>query len=116
MEYNLFIDDERDPNEVYWVAPVDLYKQGEWIICRQWDDVLIHIKTFGMPKVISFDHDLGDVKSDGYQIAKFLCDLDMNGSNDFRFPDEFEFFVHSQNPVGAKNIRDYMTNYLEQRG
>ena len=60
--YNLFLDDLRQPVDAW------LYEKGrslfegsgivEWVIVRNYDDFVRVIQAFGMPDVISFDHDL----------------------------------------------------------
>ena len=101
--YFLFIDDERFP-------PRD---RNQWIIARNWEDVMMCLRIHGMPGFISFDHDLGEDTHTGYDIAKLLVSLDMDGEDDFKLPDEFDFYVHSQNPIGKKNIEEFLRNYLE---
>ena len=92
MAYKLFLDDERFPPE----------DGSVWIIVRNYAEFLHCIGKYGMPAFISFDHDLGEGK-DGYDCATWLgnfsidCDLDL--------PD---FYVHSQNPVGAASINGYL--------
>lgn len=103
MRYSLFIDDERFPPK----------NDGRnWVIARDWEQVLIMLRLHGMPGYISFDHDLGEVEHDGYDIAKLLVDLDMGHDPDFALPPEFSFYVHSQNPIGKANIEAYLNNYL----
>ena len=99
--FKLFIDDERFP-------PSD---GPEWIIARTCDDVLNIIMVWGMPGFISFDHDLGEDEPTGYDIAKSLVDMDMNGF--INIPNYFTCYVHSQNPIGKANIEAYLNNYLE---
>jgi hypothetical protein len=51
-------------------------------------------------------------------IVKFLIeeDLDMNEAYNTNFiPSNFEFNVHSANPVGAANIEGYLNSYLNTR-
>lgn len=103
MSYKMFIDDERFP-------PDD---GGNWLVCRTMVEVISCIEEYGMPDHISFDHDLTDNEPTGYEIAKKLVDMDMDGL--VKFPQKFSFYVHSQNPVGAMNIRCYLSNYLESR-
>ena len=50
--------------------------------------------------VVDLDHDLGGKKS-GYDVAKWLVQNCYQGA----------FRVHSMNPVGAKNIRDTLSQY-----
>ena len=69
------------------------------------------MRVHGMQGYISFDHDLGENERTGYDIAKLLVDLDMNGEREFALPAEFEFYVHSQNPIGKANIEAYLNNY-----
>jgi hypothetical protein len=103
--YSLFIDDERDPPR----------NNRNWHVARDWEDVMMSLRIHGMPGYISFDHDLGEDQHTGYDIAKFLVELDMNGDADFQLPESFDFYVHSQNPIGKRNIEYYLNNYLEHR-
>lgn len=115
MTYNLFIDDERVPMDVKWGTWQDqaLYRDCDWIIARNWLDVLELILTFGFPKLISFDHDLGENEKTGYDIAQKLCNIVMDG---MQIPKDFTYMVHSKNPVGSENIRQYMNNFLRYYG
>ena len=99
--YSLFIDDERFPPEQT--------QKGDWVIARTQDEVKKIISERGFPDFISFDHDLGDEQPTGYDIAKYLVELDMDNAV---IPDNFSFYVHSQNPIGAKNIQSYLDSYL----
>lgn len=106
MTWNLFIDDERDP-------PND---GREWVIARSGREVMNYFLNLGMPSYISFDHDLGRDEGTGYDIAKLLVDIDMKTPHDvYKFPADFDFYVHSQNPIGKANIEAYLNNYLAQR-
>jgi hypothetical protein len=101
----LFIDDERFP-------PGD----GEgWIVVRTMEEGQAYIAQHGCPTFISFDHDLGydglALLPTGYDFAKWLVDQDMDAKGHF-FPDGFWYYVHSQNPVGARNIDELMSSYL----
>jgi len=113
MSYNLFIDDERYPIDVAWGTwqERELYRTGDWFITRNWAETLELIINFGVPNLISFDHDLGNDTINGYEISKRLCDLIMDAK--YTLPDDFQFLVHSKNPVGAENIRCYMKNFLK---
>jgi hypothetical protein len=112
MIYRLFIDDERDPRDVTWGKTWQenaMYRDDDWIIARNWFDVIDIAVSLGFPETISFDHDLGKDELTGYDIAKRLCEMIMDG---VQIPDDFRYFVHSKNPVGAENIRAYMYNFL----
>jgi hypothetical protein len=112
MVYRLFIDDERDPYNVTWGSfqEQEMYRDAEWIVARNWDEVLELVISLGFPDLISFDHDLGENEKTGYEIAQKLCEMVMDG---FQMPTNFKFLVHSKNPVGSENIRKYMDNFLE---
>lgn len=101
----LFIDDERFPIDQY----IDTF-----IIARSYDEGVELCETKGCPIFISFDHDLGGKSPTGYDFAKYLVekDLDLDGSF---IPDNFNFHVHSANPVGKENIQQLLKNYLGQR-
>jgi len=95
MRWKLFIDDERYP-----------VTHG-WIIARSQAEAIKAVYVRGIPCEISFDHDLGDGPS-GYDFAKWLTEYMMD--NRLTFPEGFSYHVHSQNPVGAGNIRGLMDN------
>lgn len=102
-DWCLFLDDERYP------AP-DL---KNWIIARCYESAVELIKSWRMPSYISFDHDLGSDLT-GYDFAKWIVEQDLNAAGLF-IPKNFDFYVHSQNNIGAVNIRVYLTNYLEMK-
>lgn len=76
---------------------------------RSFEEAVQFVRENGVPKFISFDHDLGEGKS-GYDFAKWLVQGDLHGS--LEIPKDFSYEVHSQNPVGAKNIDSLLSNYL----
>lgn len=103
----IFLDDERDPPK---------HRMKEYIIARSFqdfkdlvDDVALQGESI---EFISFDHDLG-LGKDGMECAKYLVAVDMK-SNILR--QDFYFFSHSQNPIGARNIENFLWNYCEMKG
>ena len=114
MAWTLFLDDIRFPEDVkYFYGPYSNIR-----ICRSMDDAVWCVEHYGLPFMISFDHDLadehyiiGDGEKTGYTFAKWFCDYVMD--NNLQLPAGFDYFVHSQNPVGAENIRRYMENFLK---
>ena len=98
MDYKLFIDDERYP-----VTP-------DWFIARNSYDAIYAVKTYGLPSEIAFDHDLGGRDTSMaflYALSDYMID------NNLKFPSGFKYSIHSQNPVGAKNIDVFMMNLME---
>ena len=60
MTWTLFLDDIRFPADVrYNYGP---YKNV--VICRSMDDAVWCVEKYGLPTMISFDHDLADVHYD----------------------------------------------------
>lgn len=97
MTYKLFIDDERYP------------VSDDWIICRSSKAAISFVSSFGMPNEISFDHDLG---GDDISIIfiKWMIDEILDGR--LEVPSEFMYTVHSQNCVGAANIKSLLDSFL----
>lgn len=121
--YNLFLDDERFPQTAIKLVTenVELYSDDRnWVIVRNFDEFVSEIKEMGMPNMISFDHDLADIKykngvmsfsyleKTGFDCAKWLVNYCMD--NNVTLPN---YQVHSANPIGKQNIESYLMNYLK---
>jgi hypothetical protein len=124
MTWNLFLDDERNLEDVTW-APWQIrekYRNEEWVVARSYGDAMIEVLNRGFPKFVSFDHDLGDeTKYTGYDVVKQLVENDIiSGDKEsrqaYKFTEEFDFYVHSKNPIGKQNIESYLNNYLKHKG
>jgi hypothetical protein len=100
----MFIDDERFP-------PND---GSEWVIVRSMDEFFQAIEDKDFPSFISFDHDLGENMPTGYDIAKWMVNADLDNGSRF-IPFNFTFYVHSQNPIGKRNIERFLNQYLRFR-
>lgn len=106
MDWKLFLDDERYPAD------------NSWVIARNYHDAVWYVENYGLPKFISFDHDLAfdhyvigkPHEFTGYDFAKWFCGYVMD--QELALPEGFDFYVHSMNPVGAENIRKYMSHWL----
>lgn len=103
MTYSLFIDDERHPPSK---SPIG----NKWVVVRTMHEAIDYINAAGFPAFISFDHDLGPDQPTGYDFAKWIVERDLE---DDLLPENFKFEVHSQNPVGAENIKRLLINYLK---
>ena len=100
VSYALFLDDERFPDQLDSKIPLI-----DWKIARNYFDAVWMIENIGMPYHISFDHDLGSPSNPtGMDFAKYLGNFIM----DRNLKVDFSYYVHSMNPVGAKNIQSYM--------
>lgn len=119
--YNIFLDDLRKPKDVSWVELPNV----EWIIVRSYKEFRNLVWEKGIPKFVTYDHDLSDAhyghglnydeipyetyfEKTGYDCAKFL----VNECNKLGVKHP-PFSVHSMNPVGAKNIFKYIERYNE---
>lgn len=96
--WKLFLDDERFPVE-----------ETGWQIARSSNQAIEMVKNNGMPRFISFDHDLGD---DDTAMNFIHWIIDELHNRQVSIPNDFEFDVHSQNPIGAENIRFLMNNVV----
>lgn len=135
----LYLDDRRVPT-----TTIPGYEP--WVVVKNYDEFVEYIMINGIPDFVSFDHDLGDehyldyqtqVSTMGWQspdyeaykektgvsCAIFLCNHiqdelaklvgDIPALKAFRFP---TCSVHSANPVGADNIRDYINGFMKHVG
>lgn len=126
MVYKLFLDDERQLTDVYNYTKKNVYLDNDWIVVRSYDDFVDVITTKGLPIFISFDHDIADKnyvkilnkqtdysnfrEKTGFECVKWLIDYCLD--NNLEFPD---YFVHSYNSVGSKNIISYIENFKRTR-
>lgn len=96
---SLFIDDERFPSE--W---------GTSIILRSLTDWHCFFQRYGKKysiQSVSFDHDLGNQQPSGLAVLKSMIDNNV-------LKKDVKINVHSQNPVGAKQIKDYFESFKNQ--
>lgn len=105
MTYTLFLDDEREPSLAL------LARDQNVIVSRNFTDAKDVVLRRGMPAHVCFDHDLGDDSLTGHDFAKWLVDHALDQPS----PPEIKYSVHSQNPVGAANIRGTIDNYNKYR-
>ena len=97
----LFIDDVRFPE-----ADGD---GNDWDIVRSSAEAILYVTKYGVPNYISLDHDLGGDDT-SIVFINWLTDRLIDG--DEKLPQNFAYAVHSQNPVGAENIRSKMNQIL----
>lgn len=98
MTYKLFIDDERFP------------VTDDWVIARSTSEAIGVVMSFGVPNFISFDHDLGGEDTSMkfiHWLINFLYDAEQNLKG-------FDYYVHSQNPIGKDNIEGLMNQVINE--
>jgi hypothetical protein len=97
--WNLFLDDERDP-----VDPT------HWVVCRSTDEAISQCLMRGeFPAEIAFDHDLG---GDDTSMRFIRWMIDMHYDGDMHMTQPIRYTVHSQNPIGARNIQGIMEGWI----
>lgn len=126
MTFHLFLDDERMPWHVTWVSIPDVPYQ----IVRDYEQFVATIENHGIPKFVTYDHDLspehyivmnqevtayeyddGNLKKTfhygaeptGFECCKWF--VNYCHENKLAHP---PYEVHSLNPVGAERIRQYI--------
>lgn len=91
----IWLDDERNPHEPYWIREKSSSIDMVWIKDPQ--EAIRLIET-GSVTFISLDHDLG-TELTGYDVAKVIARLAY-----FKSIPKIEWRIHTDNPVGFKNI------------
>lgn len=82
----VWLDDERP-------APDDSWVEVSWA-----SEAIVFVES-GRVTEISFDHDLGEKRGTGYEVAKYI----EHGAARGTVP-RLEWHIHSANPVGRANI------------
>ncbi len=100
MSYKLFIDDERFP-------PDD---NSHWEIVRTSCEAIDYVKEHGIPSFISFDHDLGGDDT-SMKFINWLIEAYLDG--EVKIDSPFKYVVHSQNPIGVKNIEGKLNSFFK---
>lgn len=110
MTWKLWIDDESfNPEAIVRHAP-EGFKIAESSV-----GAMNLVLSFGFPAFVDFDHDLGgddcigNAKVEPDCAMKFLNQL--RDCYDLHMIKPFDYSIHSQNPVGAKNIQAFMNSW-----
>lgn len=113
MKSLIFLDDERVFADVTWLN-YPQYK--EVIIVRNMNDFILVVSDISdLEKYdFSFDHDIQDfddeIEKTGYDCVKWLCDYALGKDIDLSLN---HFHFHTQNPIGNKNMKSYINNFLK---
>ena len=129
MKKLLWLDDIRNPFlDLEGKVPSNENYIVHWVL--NYDQFVQYVTKFGLPDVISFDHDLGldhyinlveqgyskrsarkeSKEKTGYDCAKWLIDYCLD--NKLNLPG---FYIHSMNPVGKQNIAGLFQSFLNRR-
>jgi len=108
--YNLFLDDDRAPADVFWKKEVE-YVKTRWVVVRTAQDFKDQITYNGIPAFVSLDNDIQDFTGPdkteiiGLDLAKWL----VNFCIDHQLP--FPHVVsHSKNIVDQPKIEALFKN------
>lgn len=123
MSYILYLDDERNPENdkelmsLVFTDPVykNYAQTPELMVARNFYDFQCLIQTYGLPKLISFDHDLGIEDTDfgqqelnGETCARWLieyCHANIEPLPEYRF--------HSENYEGRKTMQSLLQSAMK---
>jgi hypothetical protein len=109
------------PSDVFNYIKNPIYLDPDWTIVRNYDEFIWSIKEFGIPDVISFDHDLADehygmqdnieygmlTEKTGYHCAQWFIYYCI----DNKLMISKKVYIHSMNPAGSKNIESLFRTY-----
>jgi hypothetical protein len=105
MTWKLYLDDLRPPPD------------ETWVVARSVPAAWHYICTYGLPREMSLDHDLGtDVDAPVLLhslIEAYLDHVESNPSDQhFAGVRNIKFKVHSANPTGSRNMEQLWANFL----
>lgn len=120
----LFLDDDafhpdgyRSPSRYYPLIGAEHILERmngmEVVMFTTVEDAQSYVTAAGCPAFISFDNDL-QRPLEGIHFAHWLVEQDIQKEGRF-IPDDFSFFVHSQNIVAKRRIQSYLDQYLDLR-
>lgn len=100
--YTLFLDDERFPSDNI---------KGVVIICRSSREAIDCVIKNGFPWSICFDHDLG---GEDTSVIFINWMIDYLLDNNKKLPVDFNYSVHSMNPIGSDRIKSIMIQVVRE--
>ncbi len=112
-KYNLFLDDDRNVEDVTWGNTKFFESKHRWVVVRTAAQFVATLISEGIPSRISFDNDIKDFTGHngseitGYDIAKSLVNYCID--NSIRLP---KVQAHSMNVVDQPKIEAYFANAL----
>jgi hypothetical protein len=123
MSYNLFLDDIKNPKDVWKSTKCPDYAVYNWVVVRDFDAFIDVVSKNGLPTRVSFDHNLSIEHDDfdakgknfpyeefktatGYDCAIWLIEYCLD--NDLKFP---IWLVHAKKGNGKKNIEDVIEGF-----
>jgi hypothetical protein len=106
-KWHLFLDDMRIPPEDNMPSKT---VRPFWTLAQSTAEAIELVKAKGMPDLMSLDHDLGG-EDKSLHFLRWLSDEFWDGKETIP-----AYFVHSANPVGARNIMSFMDSWKRSQG
>lgn len=103
----LFLDDERYPDEVFWISHKHYSNITQFSIVRTSLDFRFAIEQKEYFDVMSFDNDLGE-EIEGYDLMNWYINQYLNG-NIPKLPSKF--ILHTQNDVVRERMQSLLDNF-----
>lgn len=108
MTWKLFLDDERTPTH-------DLY---DAVVARDCAEAQKLVEQFGVPELMSLDHDLGsengEAKPSAMAFLWWLIEQDLDGK--LTLGSVSRVIIHSRNTTGADNLAGLWNGYAQDIG
>lgn len=132
--YWLFLDDLRMPEHAFHlIGDRRLLQNDDWVQVRDYREFREALQEFGIPSLVSYDHDLAHehyhpamfdpsperydtlypsfVEPTGLECMKYLNQF-WSSNSTLAYP---ETLIHTQNPVGARNLINLMTYFVNNK-
>ena len=129
----LWLDDVRDPMDGDWLVFSPIEQPFEVVWVKTFAGFITHIKCYGLPDGICFDHDLGlpnqlkwrekgkskresrilakKEEKTGYDCAKWLVEYCIDNNKPLPL-----YNIQSANPVGKENIDGLLKSFIKNGG
>ena len=108
MTWKLFLDDERELT----------YDLRDALVARDCAEAQQLVQNFGVPELLSLDHDLGSengkTKPTAMEFLWWLIDQDLDGKLDLKSVSRV--IIHSRNPQGSENLAGLWNGYAQDIG
>ncbi len=121
LNWVLFLDDERHPNNVLMEKAIARHHSDGQIIlwAKDIQQAKWYVENYGLPDMMYLDHDLGRsvIREQGITIADYSTTMDF-----LRWLEREEYIIsneppywsiHSQNPAGVQNIEAFMNSWYK---
>jgi hypothetical protein len=105
-DWEMFIDDE--------CFPADSVNKSIVIVRSSTEAIEFCKAVKSLPMNIMFDHELGGDDT-SMKFIRWMIDVLYSDDQIFSLRKDFKFSVHSQNPVGAENIKSLMNGLIQNQ-